>query len=185
MSYSKDALRSAIGYAPQDVFLFSETIRDNISFGMPGADAQSVEAAAQDAGVHENIMDFPEKYETVVGERGVTLSGGQKQRIALARAWIRKPSLLILDDSLSAVDTKTEEMILGSLRRSRTENPNMSIIMVSHRISTLQDSDIILVMDHGRITERGSHAQLLEQQGYYARIYRKQLLEEEMKEQVN
>jgi ATP-binding cassette subfamily B multidrug efflux pump len=100
------------------------------------------------------------------------------------RAWIRKPSLLILDDSLSAVDTRTEDVILEGLRRSRTENPNMSVIMVSHRISTLQDSDVILVMDHGRIIEQGSHAELLAHQGYYARIYRKQLLEEEIKEQV-
>jgi ATP-binding cassette subfamily B protein len=182
--YSKDALRSAIGYAPQDVFLFSESIRDNIAFGMPGADDASVEQAAKDAGVHENINDFPQKYQTIVGERGVTLSGGQKQRIALARAWIRKPKVLILDDSLSAVDTKTEELILARLRQFRHDHPETSIIMVSHRISTLQDSDQVLVMENGRVIERGTHAELLAAGGYYTRIHRKQLLEEEMKEKV-
>jgi ATP-binding cassette subfamily B protein len=116
----------------------------------------------------------------VVGERGVTLSGGQKQRIALARAMIRNPKVLILDDSLSAVDTKTEELILGNLRRARTEHPEMAILMISHRISTIQDSDMILVMEDGRIVERGKHSELVELGGYYAMIQQKQLIEQEI-----
>jgi len=181
-SYSKNQLRNAIGYAPQDVFLFSDTIRENIAFGFPGATDAQVEQAAKNAGIYDSIMDFPDGFATVIGERGVTLSGGQKQRIAMARAWIRSPKVLILDDSLSAVDTKTEELILGNLRQARTELREMAILMVSHRVSTLQDSDMILVMEDGKVIEHGTHAELVALGGYYAKIHRKQLIEAELQE---
>lgn len=178
--YPRESLRTNIGYAPQDDFLFSETIHENVAFGMPGADMSKVEAATRKAGIYENIEGFPEKFQTEVGERGVTLSGGQKQRLALARAWIRDPLLLVLDDSLSAVDTKTEELILTNLRKARVDNPDMSVIMVSHRISTIQDSDLILVLEDGAVTQQGTHAELiLREEGYYSTIYHKQMLEME------
>lgn len=176
-AYSKDALRGAIGYAPQDIFLFSDSIANNIAFGKPGATQDEIEAAARAAGVYDNIMEFPQQFGTVVGERGVTLSGGQKQRISVARAWLRKPLLLILDDVLSAVDTHTEERILRNLRQYRQENPNSALVMTAHRISCIQDSDLILVMEHGAITAAGTHEELVQQAGYYQRIYQKQLLE--------
>lgn len=179
-SYSKENLRNEIGYAPQDVFLFSETIRENVAFGMPGATDEEVEYATRQAGIYDNITGFPEKFATMVGERGVTLSGGQKQRLALARAWIRQPKILILDDSLSAVDTKTEELILTNLRKARTDNADMSIIMVSHRISTIQDADRIIVLEDGKIVEQGTHHDLVAADGYYSTIYNKQLIEEQM-----
>lgn len=178
--YSKENLRNEIGYAPQDVFLFSESIFENAAFGMPGATLEQVELATKRSGVYDNVVGFKEGFDTVIGERGVTLSGGQKQRLALARAWVRDPKLLILDDSLSAVDTKTEELILGNLRQARIDRPEMAVIMVSHRVSTIQDSDLILVLDHGRIVEQGDHASLVEAGGYYATIHRKQLIEQEM-----
>ncbi|MBP6639228.1 MAG: ABC transporter ATP-binding protein [Bacteroidia bacterium] len=178
--YSKTNLRNEIGYAPQDVFLFSESIFDNVAFGLPGATQEQVALATQRSGVYENIMGFAEGFQTVIGERGVTLSGGQKQRVALARAWIRDPKLLILDDSMSAVDTKTEEMILGHLRQARIDRPEMAVIMVSHRVSTIQDADLIIVIDGGRILEQGNHATLLAQEGYYSVIHNKQLIEKEL-----
>ncbi|MBL0015774.1 MAG: ABC transporter ATP-binding protein [Bacteroidetes bacterium] len=178
--YSKTNLRNEIGYAPQDVFLFSESIFDNVAFGLPGATQEQVALATQRSGVYENIMGFAEGFQTVIGERGVTLSGGQKQRVALARAWIRDPKLLILDDSMSAVDTKTEEMILGHLRQARIDRPEMAVIMVSHRVSTIQDADLIIVIDGGRILEQGNHAALLAQEGYYSVIHNKQLIEREL-----
>lgn len=176
--YGRDTLRQAIGYAPQDVFLFSETVGENVAFGLPGATQEQIEEATKKAGVYDNVLGFKEQFDTMVGERGVTLSGGQKQRLALARAWIREPKLLILDDSLSAVDTKTEEVILSNLRKARTENPEMSIIMVSHRVSTIMDADQIIVLDEGRIVERGTHAELEASGGYYSSIHHKQLMEE-------
>lgn len=176
--YSKQSLRGALGYAPQDVFLFSDSIHNNIAFGKPEADRAEVEQAAKWASIHDSISDFPQGYETLVGERGVTLSGGQKQRISVARAWIRDPKLLILDDVLSAVDTRTEETILTNLREFRTTNPEVAVIMVAHRISCIQDADLIVVLEDGKITEQGTHESLVKGDGYYARIYEKQLLEE-------
>ncbi|MEM6631539.1 MAG: ABC transporter ATP-binding protein [Bacteroidota bacterium] len=178
--YSKSSLRSAIGYAPQDVFLFSETLKGNIAFGRQEATLEEVREAARWAQIDESIMGFPEQYDTLVGERGVTLSGGQKQRTAIARAWVRKPKLLILDDVLSAVDMQTEDAILTQLKHHRQENPEVALIMVAHRISCLQDADTILVLENGKVTERGTHAALLEQKGYYARIFEKQMMENQM-----
>ncbi|MEM9720166.1 MAG: ABC transporter ATP-binding protein [Bacteroidota bacterium] len=178
--YSKSSLRSAIGYAPQDVFLFSETLKGNIAFGRQEATLEEVREAARWAQIDESIMGFPEQYDTLVGERGVTLSGGQKQRTAIARAWVRKPKLLILDDVLSAVDMQTEDAILTQLKHYRQENPEVALIMVAHRISCLQDADTILVLENGKVTERGTHAALLEQKGYYARIFEKQMMENQM-----
>jgi ATP-binding cassette subfamily B protein len=172
-----DTLRRAIGYVPQDTYLFSETVGENIAFGLPKFDLDRVRAAAEVASLDAEVQDFPAKYETMVGERGITLSGGQKQRTALARAIVRDPRILILDDSLSSVDTQTEERILGGLRgimRGRTT------ILIAHRTSTVRDADQIVVLRDGRITERGTHDELLERHGYYADLYQKQLLEEEL-----
>lgn len=180
-TYTREQLRESIGYTPQDVFLFSESIRDNIAFGKPGATEEEVIEAARNAAIYDNVMqDFPQGFDTIVGERGVTLSGGQKQRTALARAWIRKPKLLVLDDCLSAVDTRTEEEVLRNLRKARAENPDMAVIMIAHRVSAIQDANLILVLDGGRVKESGTHAELVKQGGYYATIYRKQLMEAEM-----
>jgi ATP-binding cassette subfamily B protein len=170
-------LRETIGYVPQETFLFSETLAENIAFGVTQADAAAVERAADVAGLADDVRAFPAKYETVLGERGITLSGGQKQRTAIARAVIREPRIMILDDALSAVDTYTEERILAQLRgvmRSRTT------LIVAHRISTVKDADLICVLDHGRIVERGSHEALMQLNGMYADLYQRQLLEEEL-----
>lgn len=170
-------LRSSIGYVPQEVFLFSDTIADNIAFGEQDADEEEIEQAALEAALLENIRDFPEGFETFVGERGITLSGGQKQRTSIARALIRLPSILILDDALSAVDTSTEARILGYLRQHYGRR---TVVIVSHRISSVMDADLILVLDEGEVVERGSHDDLLRYDGVYADLYRKQLLEAEI-----
>ena len=173
-------LRRTCGYVPQDNFLFSDTISENIRFGDRSKTQQDIEAAAKAACVHDNIMDFAQGYDTMVGERGVSLSGGQKQRIAIARALILDPEILILDDSVSAVDTDTEEKILQHLREQRKGKTN---IIIAHRISTLQDADKIIVIDGGRIAEEGTHQQLLDKGGIYADMYHSQLLEKMKKEE--
>jgi ATP-binding cassette subfamily B protein len=172
-----ETLRRSIGYVPQDTYLFGETVGGNIAFGLPDFDAQRAREAAEIASLHGDIEGFPGGYETMVGERGVTLSGGQKQRTAIARAVVRDPRILILDDSLSSVDTQTEEKILAGLRgvmRGRTT------VLISHRTSTVQNADQIVVLRDGCIIERGTHDELLARHGYYADLYRKQLLEEEL-----
>jgi ATP-binding cassette subfamily B multidrug efflux pump len=172
-----DTLRRSIGYVPQDTYLFSETVGGNVAFGLPEFGLDQVRAAAEIANLDSDVESFVNKYETVVGERGVTLSGGQKQRSAIARAVVRDPRILILDDSLSAVDTQTEERILTRLREVMHDR---TTIIISHRTSTVQDADQIVVLRDGRIIERGTHDQLLAHQGYYADLYRKQLLEAEL-----
>jgi len=170
-------LRSSIGYVPQETFLFSETIAENIAFGVEHTTAEEIERAATEAGIAEDILEFPEGFETLVGERGITLSGGQKQRTAIARALIRRPRILILDDALSSVDTYTEEKILGHLRRIMRGRTSL---IVSHRVSTVKDADLIVVLEDGRIAERGTHDSLIARGGLYAELYEKQLLEEEL-----
>lgn len=169
-----DVLRNSIGYVPQDNFLFSDTITNNIIFGVENKGEEEVVEAAKLSSVHDNIMEFPEKYETVIGERGTTLSGGQKQRISIARALIRKPQILILDDSVSAVDTNTEEEILKNLRNIRKDK---TTIIIAHRISTIQNADLIVVLDEGKILESGTHDQLVKNKGLYYDMYQKQQLE--------
>ena len=179
-----NALRSQTGYVPQEVFLFSETIYNNIAFSvsdiknLEGSRAQ-VEQAAKDAAIYSNIIEFPEKFQTMVGERGITLSGGQKQRISIARAIIKSPRILIFDDCLSAVDTETEEKILGNLRRIMKGRTS---VIISHRVSSVKTADHIIVMDHGKIIERGSHSELLEVKGAYYELHKMQLLEAEKKD---
>ena len=172
-------VRENIGYVPQDTFLFSDTIGENIAFGVEEATESQIEEAAEKAQVRENILDFEKKFETILGERGITLSGGQKQRTAIARALIRDPKIIILDDSLSAVDTKTEEAILQHLRN---ELKGRTTIMISHRISTIKDADIIYFMEDGSIVEEGTHEELLNKKGRYSAMYNKQLIEEELAE---
>jgi ATP-binding cassette subfamily B multidrug efflux pump len=172
-----ESLRRAIGYVPQDTYLFSETIGENIAFGLPSYDETRVREAAAIASFDFEVEEFPEKYQTMVGERGITLSGGQKQRTAIARAVVRDPRILILDDSLSSVDTQTEETILRGLRGIMA---GRTTIMVSHRTSTVRDADQIVTLRDGRIQECGTHDELLERGGYYAELYHKQLLEEEL-----
>ncbi len=169
-----EVLRRDIGYVPQDVFLFSATLHENIAFADDGFSREQVEEAARLAQVYDNIVEFPKKFDTLSGERGVTLSGGQKQRMTIARALIKNPALLILDDCLSAVDTDTEEKILRGLRRFMT---GRSSIIISHRVSTVQDADEIVVMDQGRIVERGTNEELLKAGGLYRQLYHKQQLE--------
>lgn len=172
--YTIDALRRSIGYVPQDHFLFSATIAENIAFANPDASQGEIERVARLAHIHEDILGFQDGYDTIVGERGVTLSGGQKQRISIARALLADPDILILDDSLSAVDAKTEEAILRSLKQTRQ---NKTTIIAAHRLSAVQHANLILVLDQGRIVERGTHDHLMKNEGWYASIYRSQQLE--------
>jgi len=175
--YPLAQLRASTGYVPQETFLFSDTLAENIAFGVEKSERAEIEWSAEIAGLADDVRGFPDGFETMVGERGITLSGGQKQRTAIARAVMRQPKILILDDALSSVDTYTEEKILGRLRgvmRDRTS------IIISHRISTVRDADLICVLDDGRIVERGTHSELLALRGEYADLYERQLLEEEL-----
>nr|WP_255749810.1 ABC transporter ATP-binding protein [Pontibacter liquoris] len=174
--YNIRNLRSQIGYVPQDVFLFSDSIRNNIGFGLPSITEEQMVQSAKDADVFENIMRFPEQFDTKLGERGITLSGGQKQRVSIARALVREPSILILDDSLSAVDTKTENAILNSLRRIMA---NRTSIIISHRVSSVKLADRILVLDDGEIVQHGTHEELINEDGLYKVLYERQLQAED------
>ena len=167
-------LRSAIGYVPQESFLFSDTIYNNIAFGTKNASKQDVITASKSAGIYTNIMQFKDQFNTLVGERGITLSGGQKQRISIARALIRNPKLMLFDDCLSAVDTETEELILQNIK---AESANKTTIIISHRASSLKHADKIIVLDAGAILEQGTPKELLDSAGEYATIYKKQLAE--------
>ena len=172
-----DTLRANIGFVPQETFLFSTSIADNVAFGVPGSSEQAIEEAAAIARIRDEILEFPHGFRTMVGERGVTLSGGQKQRTAIARAILRDPRILILDDALASVDTSTEEQILAGLRRVMH---GRTTILISHRTSTARNADQIAVLVEGRIAELGTHDQLLTRNGYYTRLYEKQQLEEEI-----
>lgn len=171
-------LRSQIGYVPQEVFLFSDTISHNIGFGLDKnkQNSSDIEIAARNAAIYSNIKDFPEKFETIVGERGITLSGGQKQRISIARAILKQPQILIFDDCLSAVDTETEEEILSNLKEVMK---NKTSIIISHRVSSVKNANNIIVLDHGQIVEQGNHQQLMEKQKVYFELFKMQQLEKQ------
>ena len=175
----KKSLRTNIGYVPQEVFLFSDTIASNIAFGNKSGQSnnEEVQAAAKKASVYDNIIQFENGFDTVIGERGITLSGGQKQRISIARAIINNPEILIFDDCLSAVDTNTEEAILSNLKEIMNEKTS---IIISHRISSIKNADYIIVLDEGLISEKGTHSELINNKGYYSTTFEKQLLEEKM-----
>ena len=175
--YQLEELRRMIGFVQQETFLFSETVRENIAFGVDQATEEQVRRAAEIAGLLSDVEGFPMQFGTIVGERGITLSGGQKQRTAIGRAILRNPKILVLDDALSSVDTYTEEIILSRLAaimRGRTT------ILISHRVSTVRGADQIVVLHEGVIVERGTHLELLQNGSYYQALYQKQLLEEEL-----
>jgi ATP-binding cassette subfamily B protein len=174
-----DLLRKHMGVVTQDTFLFSDTIGENIAFGVEEATQEQIEDAAEQAQVRDNILDFEKNFKTILGERGITLSGGQKQRTAIARALIKNPKILILDDSLSAVDAKTEDAILSHLNKG---NNDRTTIMISHRISTIKNADYIYYLEDGRIREQGTHEELIAQNGHYSAMYNKQLLEQQLAE---
>jgi ATP-binding cassette subfamily B protein len=176
-----EALRSKIGYVPQDHFLFSTTVAENIALGKPEASLEEIHRAARIAGIHDDILSFPEGYGTLVGDRGVTLSGGQKQRISIARALLLEPEILILDDSLSAIDAKTEKAILESLRQMRVQK---TTFISSHRLSAVEEADLIIVLKDGQISEQGSHSELMALNGWYASTFRSQQLESLVEEGV-
>jgi ATP-binding cassette subfamily B protein len=175
--YPLETLRRNIGFVPQETFLFSDSVRENIAFGVEAATDDQVRRAAEAANIAADIEGFPEGYSTLVGERGITLSGGQKQRSAIARAIIRDPRILVLDDALSSVDTYTEEKILDHLREVMRDR---TTIFISHRVSTVRNADRIAVLHEGRVVELGTHEELLARNGYYTDLYNKQLLEEEL-----
>jgi ATP-binding cassette subfamily B protein len=170
-------LRNSIGIVPQDAFLFSDSIKNNIKFGKENASDEEVVNAAKKAVVHDNILSFTKQYETILGERGITLSGGQKQRVSIARAIIKNPEILLFDDCLSAVDTETEEQILNNLLEISKDK---TTIIVSHRVSSAKNADKIIIIEEGQIIQEGSHNQLVNQKGYYAELYAKQLSEKEL-----
>jgi ATP-binding cassette, subfamily B, multidrug efflux pump len=177
--YPLATLRRNIGFVPQETFLFSTTVRENIAFGVEGASDEQVRSAAEAANIATDIESFPDQYQTLVGERGITLSGGQKQRVAIARAIMRDPRILILDDALASVDTYTEEKILNHLREVME---GRTTIFISHRVSTVRNADRIAVLHEGRVVELGTHDELLARNGYYTDLYNKQLLEEELEQ---
>jgi len=168
------SLRDSIGYVPQDPFLFSDTLNNNIKFGKNNTTNQEIIQAAKDAVVHDNIINFSKGYDTILGERGITLSGGQKQRVSIARAFIKSPQILLLDDCLSAVDTETEEQILNTIEKI---SKNTTTVIVSHRISSVKNADHIIVLEDGQIIQEGTHNQLVRKNGYYKTLYKKQLQE--------
>ena len=176
-SVNLDDLRSSVGFVPQDPFLFSDTIAHNIRFGEYGSTYDEVVEAAKKAVVHDNIIGFKEEYETVLGERGITLSGGQKQRVSIARAIIKNPQILVFDDCLSAVDTETEEKILGNLEEVSKDK---TTFIISHRVSSAKNADKIIILDEGKIIQQGTHNQLISENGYYKDLYEQQLLEKEI-----
>ncbi|NNJ82213.1 MAG: ABC transporter ATP-binding protein, partial [Flavobacteriaceae bacterium] len=171
------SLRSSIGYVPQDAFLFSDTLSNNIKFGKEDASEEEIIEAAKNAAVHDNIIGFNHGYDTVLGERGISLSGGQKQRVSIARAIIKDPHILLFDDCLSAVDTETEEKILQNLNKISSDK---TTIIVSHRVSSAKNADMIIVLEEGNIVQQGTHNELVNTDGYYKELYAKQLLEKEM-----
>ncbi len=175
--YNVQSYRRQIGYVPQDVFLFSDSIENNVRFGTTDMPFERIEQAVKDADLYNNVMDFPQQYNTVLGERGITLSGGQKQRLSIARAIARDPKILILDDCLSAVDTNTENIILNNLKRIMDQRTS---VIISHRVSSAKLADKIVVLDDGKIIERGTHAELMDKNGAYRELYEKQLMAEEV-----
>ncbi|RAA62545.1 multidrug ABC transporter permease/ATP-binding protein, partial [Burkholderia multivorans] len=175
--YEIQHLGAMFGYVPQDNFLFSTTIRENIAFAAPNSTKQQIQQAAETSYVHHDILNFPQGYDTIVGERGVSLSGGQKQRVSIARAVISDPPVLMFDDSLSAVDADTEEHILNNMRDQRQGKTN---IITAHRMSAVSHADLIIVMDEGTVAEQGTHEQLMRNQGWYAKTYQSQQLRDQL-----